>query len=74
MNTLLKTVDEWEIKTRVVEIRREVAEILTANGLYQGQFRHNQLQIGLHETRRVRLHEILTELDALRRSLQPNQS
>jgi hypothetical protein len=63
------SVDETNIRVRVAEIVREVAEIRTANHRYQLQLRHSSPQISLHETRRMRLHEILNELDSLRRSL-----
>ena len=46
VNTLVKSVDEWKITARVVEIRREVAEILTANGLYQGSSGTTDFRLG----------------------------
>ena len=55
------------VSLRVEEIRREIAQIRAANRRYLSYRSHSQLDMGLHETRRRRLQEIVIELTALSR-------
>jgi hypothetical protein len=56
---------ESSITRRVEEIRREIANIRSANRVFQSNSTHNRCDINLHETRRQRLQEIVFELDSL---------
>ena len=51
-----------DIRKRVMELRREIDEIQTANLKYAMQKRHNEFQREADSSRRQRLAEILTEL------------